>query len=222
MTIVPAIARPRVLVVDDDADTVESTALLFQLQGFDTDTALSGCEAIERARAVCPDLVLLDIAMPAMDGYEVARSLREIPCVPPPLLVAVTGLAYQVDKRRCAEAGFDLHLSKPVDFAVLQQLSLAVQKTSELIGETRRLAHEQANAFMTFLDLEIEMANTFLDVALTTTNPRTRQRCLAKARKVQEFVVNWVARESLRRPGLEVALADLNARYASIYRDCYC
>ena len=90
MAIGSAGLRPRVLVVDDDVDTVQSTAMLFEMQGFDTDMAFNGPEAIERARSQCPDLVLLDIEMPLMDGYEVVRSLRDIRCPDAPLLVAVT------------------------------------------------------------------------------------------------------------------------------------
>jgi len=213
MAIGSAGLRPRVLVVDDDADTVHSTALLFEMQGFDTDTAFNGPEAIERARSQCPDLVLLDIEMPLMDGYEVVRSLRDIGCPDAPLLVAVTGFAYPADKRRCAEAGFDLHLPKPVDFGIFEQLTRVVQRTRQLTDQTRLLSQQQQRGLMHFIELELDMAGTFLDVAATTRNPQTRQRCLAKSQKAQQSAVEWLAKATFGKPEWSEAIAMLKRRH---------
>ena len=109
MTVAAAESRLRVLVVDDDADTIESTALLFQMQGHEAKTARDGAAAIEQTKAFCPHLILLDIAMPKMDGFQILRALRGIECAAESTIVAVTGYANRADRRRCAEAGFDLH-----------------------------------------------------------------------------------------------------------------
>jgi CheY-like chemotaxis protein len=218
MAIGSAGLRPRVLVVDDDADTVQTTALLFEMQGFHADTALNGPEAIERARSECPDLVLLDIEMPHMDGYEVARLLRDIGCHAAPLLVAVTGLAYPADKRRCAEAGFDLHLPKPVDFGIFEQLTRVVQRTRQLTDQTHLLSQQQQSALMHFIELELDMAGTFLDVAATTRNPETRQRCLAKSQKAQQSAMEWVATARFDKPEWREAIGILKRRHEVLSR----
>jgi CheY-like chemotaxis protein len=86
------------------------------------ETAYSGPAALEKAEAFRPDVVLLDIGMPGMDGFEVARRLRATPHGRELMLVAQTGWAQEEDRRRTQEAGFDAHLAKPVDIAQLIQL----------------------------------------------------------------------------------------------------
>lgn len=117
-----AVARPegraaarRVLVVDDNLDAAETLAMLLSLQGHEATTAHSGPEALEAARARRPEVVFLDIGMPGMDGYEVARRLRADPALAGTTLVALTGWGSEDDKRRSQDAGFDVHLTKPVE-----------------------------------------------------------------------------------------------------------
>jgi signal transduction histidine kinase/integral membrane sensor domain MASE1/ActR/RegA family two-component response regulator len=110
----PAPAR-RVLVVDDNADAADSLAQLLRLAGHEVRVAYDGPAALEAARTYRPDAVLLDIGLPGMSGYEVAKLLRTQPGPRPTLLVAVTGYGRQEDRRRSREAGFDVHLTKPVD-----------------------------------------------------------------------------------------------------------
>jgi CheY-like chemotaxis protein len=105
----------RVLVVNDYPDNVESMALLLRLYGHDVAVALGGAAALRAAQAQQPDAVLLDISMPGMDGYQVARRLRAMFRDKPLLLVAITAHGFEEDRRRCEEAGFDLHLVKPAD-----------------------------------------------------------------------------------------------------------
>jgi CheY-like chemotaxis protein len=105
----------RVLVVNDSPDNVESMALLLRLYGHEVEVALGGAAALRAAQAQQPDAVLLDISMPGMDGYQVARKLRAMFRDKPLLLVAITAHGFEEDRRRCAEAGFDLHLVKPAD-----------------------------------------------------------------------------------------------------------
>jgi signal transduction histidine kinase/ActR/RegA family two-component response regulator len=111
----------RVLVVDDCVDAAESLAVLLNLWGHEVHVAHDGTAALEVAAACRPEVVLLDLGLPGMDGYEVARRLRARPG-PCPLLVALTGYARAGDRRRTREAGFHEHLAKPVDLEALEVL----------------------------------------------------------------------------------------------------
>jgi two-component system CheB/CheR fusion protein len=113
--------KVRVLVVDDYPDNVESLAILLRLYGHDVDTALGGAAAIEAATARRPDVVLLDLSMPGMDGYQVAARLREM-FHGGVVLIALTALGFDSDRRRCIETGFDCHLVKPADPSKLEEL----------------------------------------------------------------------------------------------------
>ncbi len=115
-------AMKRVLVVDDNADSAESLSMLLELMGHTVRTAHDGEEALTQAEAFRPDLVLMDIGMPRMDGYEAARRLRLAEWGAGVVLVALTGWGQDEDKRRSEDAGFDHHLIKPVDPAALEAL----------------------------------------------------------------------------------------------------
>jgi CheY-like chemotaxis protein len=110
-----------VLVVDDSQDTANSMAELLGLYGHVVRVAFDGEEALRVAAETLPDVVLLDLLMPRMDGYGVAKQIRERGegVGKRPLLVAVTGYSSDADRLRTAEAGFDLHLVKPVDPGVI-------------------------------------------------------------------------------------------------------
>jgi CheY-like chemotaxis protein/two-component sensor histidine kinase len=113
-------ARPRrVLCVDDDADIAESLAHLLRDMGHDVQVAHSGPEALAAASGYRPDVVLLDLGLPGMDGYELARRLRRQPGLGGARLVAVSGYGQEEDRRRSREAGMDDHLLKPVKAADL-------------------------------------------------------------------------------------------------------
>jgi PAS domain S-box-containing protein len=107
--------RRRVLVVDDNQDAADSLALLLRLLGQDVGTAYDGPTALAQAGEFRPELVFLDLGMPGMDGYEVARRLRRQPPSVGVVLVALTGWGQEEDRRRSSEAGFDHHLVKPVE-----------------------------------------------------------------------------------------------------------
>jgi len=119
---VPGARAARILVVDDTADVAESLAMLLESLGHEVRLACDGAQALEAARSWRPEAVLLDIGLPGMDGYEVARRLRREPGLGPLLLVAVSGYGQDEDRRRSHEAGFDHHLVKPVSQVVLQRL----------------------------------------------------------------------------------------------------
>ncbi len=111
----------RILIVDDNADSVRSMAVLQTRRGHVTRTASNGPDAVAAAGEFLPEVVLLDIGLPGMDGYEVARRLREMPSLAGVFLVAMTGYANPEDRLAAKEAGFDEHLAKPVDLDILRE-----------------------------------------------------------------------------------------------------
>ena len=117
----PARAR-RVLVADDNRDGAEIMALLLQQYGYDVSIAHSGTEALSVAAEAAPDIAILDIGMPGMSGYEVARRIRTEPWGRPMMLIALTGWGQEEDKKKAFEAGFDHHLIKPIDPDALEAL----------------------------------------------------------------------------------------------------
>jgi CheY-like chemotaxis protein len=112
----------RVLVVDDNRDAADSLAVLVRIDGHDVRVAYDGPAALAAAEAFEPDVVLLDLGMPGMDGYEVCRRLRRMPELAGVRVIAVTGWGQDSDRRRSAEAGFDHHLVKPADPDVVRRL----------------------------------------------------------------------------------------------------
>ena len=114
----------RVLVVDDNVSSAETLALLIGLSGHETRVAHSGFAALAAVESQRPDIVLLDIGLPGMDGYEVARRLRQGDGNGEILLVAVTGYAQDDDRRKATAAGFNHHLVKPLDFHQLEKILL--------------------------------------------------------------------------------------------------
>jgi CheY-like chemotaxis protein/two-component sensor histidine kinase len=114
--------RRHILVVDDNRDAADSLAELLRMVGHDVVLAHDGSQALEVAAANQPDTVLLDIGLPGMDGYEVARRLREQPQFARTRLIALTGYGQSSDRRATTEAGFEAHLVKPVDFVELERL----------------------------------------------------------------------------------------------------
>ena len=111
----------RILVIDDNADAADSLAMLLQVRGDDVRIAHDGAEALEAERAFHPDVLLLDIGMPKMSGYEVARRIREVRGMGV-LIIAITGWGQEEDRVRAREAGFNYHFAKPVDFEMLLDL----------------------------------------------------------------------------------------------------
>jgi CheY-like chemotaxis protein len=114
--------RRRVLVVDDNRDTAVSLAMILDMLGNDTRTAHEGAEAVDVAETFRPHVILLDIGMPKMNGYEVARRVREQPWGTQVALVAITGWGQEDIRQRSQEAGFDRHLVKPVEPSSLREV----------------------------------------------------------------------------------------------------
>lgn len=125
-----ALSGCRILVVDDNKDSADSLKMLLGLMGNDIRTAYDGLEAIDVAATFLPELILLDIGLPKLNGYEVARRIRQEPWGRDIVLVALTGWAHDDDRRRSLDAGFDFHLVKPVELGVLEKLLDTVPSTS--------------------------------------------------------------------------------------------
>jgi len=115
-------ASLRVLVVDDNADAAESLAVLLRLMGHEVELAGEGRSALELAASFEPQLVLMDIGLPGMSGYDIATALRNRPQMRSTTLVAVTGWGQDSDRKRARDTGFDHHLTKPVEPDRLEQI----------------------------------------------------------------------------------------------------
>ena len=118
----PREAGHRVLVVDDNVDAARVLGALFEASGFQVQFAHDGAVALKMASDFSPHIVLLDIGLPGLDGYEVTRAIRANLALEQPTIVAITGYSQDVDRYRSKEAGFDYHLVKPVDFDQLMAL----------------------------------------------------------------------------------------------------
>lgn len=126
-------AKRRVLVVDDNVDAAEMLAALLELGGYEARTVAGGAEALASAKESAPDFVFLDIGLPDMDGREVARRFRSDPALSEVRLVALTGWGGAEEMRRSQEAGFDEHLTKPVEPAAIEAV-LERLSASPLLG----------------------------------------------------------------------------------------
>jgi PAS domain S-box-containing protein len=114
--------RRRVLIVDDEADSADTMAALLGVMGHETHIARDGAHGVQAAEAFAPDLILMDIGMPGMDGHEAARRIRALALAKRPLIVALTGWAQETERRKSYEAGMDAYLLKPVDPGALDRL----------------------------------------------------------------------------------------------------
>lgn len=131
---IDAVAGPagrRILVVDDNEDTAESLGMILELSGHEVTLAHDGEQALALAAELRPEVVLLDIGLPKVDGYEVARRLRLNPDNEGMLVVAVTGYGKEEDRYRGQAAGFHHHLVKPVDPGALQALLASAAARAE-------------------------------------------------------------------------------------------
>ena len=127
----------RILIADDNNDALESLATLLQLSGHEVFTATNGGTALQSVERHLPEVVLLDIGMPLLDGYEVAKRIRAQPWGQRITLVALTGWGQDSDRRRSREAGFDSHLVKPLDLETLTDLLARLPSTAASGGAAR-------------------------------------------------------------------------------------
>ncbi len=118
----PTLPAHRIMVVDDNVDAAESLAMMLELDGHSVIRAHDGRTAIALASNERPSVMLLDIGLPDIDGYELARRLRALPEADAALLIAVTGYGQAEDRRRAEDAGFDRYLIKPIEFEALRSM----------------------------------------------------------------------------------------------------
>jgi CheY-like chemotaxis protein len=130
---VPSSQRPlKVLVVDDNEDIAKTTSMLLKLKGYDVATVADGQAAVDAARGNRFDVILMDIGLPILNGYEAARAIRQLPEGNDVRIIAISGWGQDEDRRRSQEAGFDLHLVKPVLPANLFALLEGIKEESKL------------------------------------------------------------------------------------------
>ena len=115
-------SKRKVLIVDDNVDAAQSLSMLAELSGHVTEVAYTGAEALAKFSAFKPEIVFLDIGLPGMSGFEVAQSIKASHSVPPPYVVAVTGWGTEETKQKAKAAGFDEHLTKPVEIAAVERI----------------------------------------------------------------------------------------------------
>ena len=115
--------RPNVLVVDDNRDAADSLQVLFEMENCNVATAYDGFQAVEAVKMAMPDMIVMDLGMPSMDGYEAARRIRSEPGSQTVLMIALTGWGQSDARQRTIEAGFDHHLTKPVNFDEIKRLA---------------------------------------------------------------------------------------------------
>jgi CheY-like chemotaxis protein len=182
-----------VLVVDDSPDTVESNALLLKLDGHEVATATTGPDALNLVKVFRPELALLDIVMPDLNGYAVAQRIQDLSLPRKPYLVAVTGHAEQHTRQRCAEAGFDLHLGKPVQPETYSALAELLRGSKSGVEPTRSLnGHGKIIATELVLQ-QLAMANTYLDIAANSAfGDSSRARLIAHASRAHDRVSAWL------------------------------
>ena len=182
----------RVLVVDDCPDTIESTAMLLRLDGHDVEAATDGVESLERAAVFRPDLVLLDIGLPTLDGYAVARQIQGLRYQPKPFIAAVTGYGTQEDKRRSGEAGINLHLLKPVEPETYRGLAALLQTSAGVVNHSRSLAAQHRLIATDVLFRKLEMANLYLDTAVLSAS--RKDHCVTQAAESYDRLIAWLDR----------------------------
>jgi DNA-binding response OmpR family regulator len=182
----------RVLVVDDDEDTCRSTAMALRLKGHDTRTAFTGQDAMTTAPSFLPELVLLDLSMPDMDGLQLARTLRQSASVPQPVIAAISGYESLFHKTLCAKAGFDHFLTKPVNFTALEHLLWLAGERVPSQEQFASLKRKQADTFYAFCRSQLEFAGLVLDSAPQYKEEASAERSLAQVRRLHDKITKWL------------------------------
>ncbi len=127
----PTLRALRTLVVDDNVDAAEILEMLLTKTGHEVRIVHDGPAALAAALEFRPDVVLLDIGLPELDGYEIAKRIRQQPALASMVLVALTGYGQETDRQRSQEAGFDYYLVKPADFQKVQQILATVSEMAK-------------------------------------------------------------------------------------------
>ncbi len=185
----------RVLVVDDDEENCRGTARVLLGRGHAIRTAHTGREAIEQFNAFTPDLVLLDVFMDDMDGVEVVRRIRKTEGIKEPFIAAVSAHGELIQRRRCAAAGFDHYLVKPLDPLALDQLLCLVDERAALHADFVSLQRERISVCYTLARSQLEFGVLLMDTAATTREAASRERCLEKVQRLHARLGKYLAHE---------------------------
>jgi len=206
--------RLRVLVVDDHPATAEATALMLSLDGHEVATANTGAGGFAKAVTNRPDLVLIHVGLPDIDGYEVARQIRILHFSPKPFLVAISGIAIEPDKLRCGQAGFDLCLTEPISPPIFEALADLLLTSKGLVARSRDIATRNRTAVTSLMLRHMEIAQTLLDSAGATSIHALRERCIVRARSVHDRISIWLDTGACddRRAKVILLLSELRAR----------
>lgn len=213
----------RVLVVDDDEDICMTTANLLQWKGHEARSALTGEEAIRQVTSFSPDLVLLDISLPDMDGPAIARAIRNTAGIKDPVIAAVSGHADLMHKRRCAAAGFDHYLLKPVDPLALDQLMWLVDDRVARRENFLTLQRERLAVCYALARSQLEFFGLLLDSVAASRDPVSNARCLEKVQKMESRLTAYLANEigfsEEQTSALQILLRGLRVRVTSVLAD---
>lgn len=134
-TLTPSKQGFRILVVDDNQDSALSLAMMLSIMGHETRTAHDGESAVTTAESFLPEVVLLDIGLPKLNGYEVAQRIREREWGASMFLIAVTGWGQEEDRQRSSEVGLNVHMVKPVEPAALERLFAELRRNRTDSGQ---------------------------------------------------------------------------------------
>lgn len=168
--------RFRVLIVDDNPDSADTLAALIGLWGFESRAVYNAQAALRAASEFEPDCFVLDIAMPGMDGYELARQLRQRPEYSRSPLVAVTAFSNETHQGRLRDAGFNHHLTKPADPGDLERLMRMLAQTLKLVERTKELTERNIELSRETKDLLLEVKDELNDVKEEVRDLKTELR----------------------------------------------
>lgn len=206
----------RVLVVDNDVDTVVSTAKLFELNGHTAQTAVNGQEALEHVVPFRPDLILLDVAMPGMNGIEVAQTVRRMRLTKPPVLAAVSGHTLPYYKRHCAESGFDHYLVKPVNLVEYAELVKFVTNTSHPREASIGAQSSHKADVYAFNWSQLEFCSLILDFVPNIRTRPARGVRLEKVERTLTLVEAWIEKDldtkEEQKYRIQLQVAELKSR----------
>lgn len=157
-----------VLVVDDDVENAEMMAAQFEAEDVRVTTANDGTTAVARAKEIQPDLILVALAMPEVNGHDVVKALQAAKLAKQPFVIAMCSYEHAIIKRRCIEAGFDLHLTKPFEAKLALRLLALMRKTPRLRTTTSQLLTRSGELQSGLFRSLFDTAGHLVDLAATT------------------------------------------------------
>lgn len=213
--------RPlRILVVDDDEDTAISATRLLQARGHEVESAQGGNAALARMDIFRPELVILDLSMPGLNGVEVGREIRRMDLTAEPALAAYSGWSTPRMLRECAEAGFDHFLVKPAEQSDLDQLVGLVHVASRENARFKSLVTRFEESVYTFTCAQLEFCALVLDSLPKRKDPFIRQRQILRMHRTLALASAWLGKQATmpteKRIHIEEEIARLYRRLEGI------